>query len=501
MITSSVRSALLLGLLCATGIAWADPGPASEPSAESPPAAAAKLAAAAPGPVSAVTRRPDVIFVTIDTLRRDHLSCYGHERLTSPTIDALARDGVLFTDCQAVIPVTGPSHASMFSGLYAHTNGAFRNGVKISEEPVLLGTLLGEHGYRSHATVAGWTLKDAQCGLARGFDTYDEDLGERVRVVTKMRRAEDVTASALKWVDDEIAPQGADRAPVFLFVHYFDPHEPYDAPLEKTPGPNPRADGGPGLERHAKYLEAYDREIAYTDAQVGVLFDGLRERGLLDEAIVVFTADHGQSFGEHDYGGKEGGHGRRVYQSTMAAPLVISAPGLVRPGRTIDLPVSHLDLFPTLASLAGLPYRSLPANLQGEDLSGLLRDPVAEPPWGGARRLRYGIAFRGAVGNKANIFRFFQNRDIEDASPVQYSIIDGAQKVIVNPKKPERYEVYDLLADPGELDPLEGQARARFATHVGKLEAWYERTKGELDTTPLTEEQIEALRSLGYVGN
>ncbi len=466
-------------------------------------AAGASIAAPAGGEgvARSLRERPDVILVTIDTLRRDHLSAYGHERLTSPTIDRLAKEGVLFTDAQSVIPVTGPSHATMLSGLYAQTHGAFRNGVKIAEEPVLLGSLLGGLGYRSHAVVAGWTLKDAQCGLGRGFDSYDEDMGERVKLVTRMRRAEEVTDSALSWVDAELKPLGEDRPPVFLFVHYFDPHEPYDAPLEQTPGKNPNADGGPDLEKHAQRLEAYDREIAYTDAQVGRLLAGLRAKGLLDEAIVVFTADHGQAFGEHGEGDKEGKHGRKVYQSTMAAPLIVWAPGLVPGGRRIDLPVSHLDLFPTIASLAGAPWRSLPANLQGHDLSGVLKDPKAAVPWGGARRLRYGVAFRGAVGNKFNLFRMFQNKKIDDATPLQYSVIDGAHAVLVDPKKPHRYEVYDLAADPGQFDPLEDRERARFQGHVGKLADWFERTKGELDLTPLTDEQREGLEALGYVGN
>ena len=490
---SRFRRSLLAFLATATLAAAQQPAPEA-------PAASSRPEAAEEG-VRHSRERPDIVFISFDTTRRDHVSAYGHERLTTPNVDRLAREGALFTDCQAVIPVTGPSHVTMFSGLYPQTHGAFRNGVRVPEEPVLLGDLLKEHGYRSHAAVAGWTLKDAQCGLARGFDSYDEDLNERVNVVTLIRRANEVTDATLRWVDEELAPLGDERPPVFLFVHYFDPHEPYDAPSGEVPGPNPAADGGPELTKYDKYLPEYDREIAFTDAQMGRLLDGLKERRLLDESIVVFTADHGQSFGEHGYGGPIGGHGRRAYQSTLAAPLVVWAPGYVRAGTRIDLPVSHLDLFPTLASLAGVPWRTLPANLQGYDLSGVLLDPEAEAPWGSARRIRHGLAFRGAVGNKFNIFRFFQNRNVDDSKPVQYAILDGDHKVVVRPNKPSKYEVYDFAADPGELSPLEGRERERFAGHVKRLAEWFERTCGKLEAKPLTEEQEEALRSLGYLGN
>lgn len=494
-------SVLLLPIL--GGLAPPAPaGPASGAETVGAAAGTARAAAETTAEVRHSRERPDLVFISFDTTRRDHVSAYGHERLTTPTVDRLAREGALFTNCQAVIPVTGPSHVTLFTGLYPQTHGAFRNGVPVGEEPVLLGDLLRAHGYRSHASVAGWTLKDEQCGLGRGFDSYDEDLDERVKVVTHMRRADAVTDAALGWYDEEIAPLGDERPPVFLFVHYFDPHEPYDAPSSTpVPGPNPAADGGPALTKHSQFLEEYDREIAFTDAQTGRLLDGLRERGLLEEAIVVFTADHGQAFGEHGEGGPEGKHGRKAYQSTLAAPLVVWAPGFVRAGTRIDLPVSHVDLLPTLASLTGVPWRSLPANLQGHDLSGVLLDPAAEPPWGAARRIRHGMAFRGAVGNKWNLFRFFQNRDVDDSTPLQYAVLDGDHKVLVRPKKPERYEVYDLAADPGELRPLKGRERERFRGHVTRLADWFDRTCGVLEAKPLTAEQEEALRSLGYLGN
>lgn len=444
--------------------------------------------------------RPDVLVVTFDTLRRDHVSAYGHERLTTPTVDALARRGVLFTDCQSAIPVTGPSHATMFTGLYPQSHGAFRNGVPIASEVTTLAELLSAAGYRTHAAVAGWTLRKNLCGLDRGFQSYDQNMQDRYHVTNVMRTAPDVTDAVLRWIDGDLLAGEGQRDPYFLFVHYFDPHEPYEAPGGEPLAPNPAADGGPELTRFSDRLEAYDREIAFADAELGRLLEGMEERGLLEDAVVVFTADHGQSFGEHGYGGRAGAHGRRVYQSTLAVPLVVSSPGRIPEGRTSDLPVAHVDLLPTIAGLVGLPERALPGALQGYSLEGMLRRPDAPAPWGAARRLRHGVAFGGATGNPWNPFRFFQNKKVDGAAPRFYTVLDEGVKVIVNPRRPHRYEVYDLTTDPGELSPLR-EDRKRYQGQIRRLEEWFARTGRELRATQLSDEDREKLEGLGYVGN
>ncbi|MEM7249479.1 MAG: sulfatase, partial [Acidobacteriota bacterium] len=258
-------------------------------------------------PDAAVTEPADILVITVDTVRRDHLSCYGHETLTTPNIDQLAAEGVLWTDCQAAISVTGPSHVTMFTGVYPQVHGAFRNGVKVKPERMTLGELLGAAGYQRQAFVAGWTLKDRVCGLAKGFDTYDDDMDKRYSVVNLMRKADEVTNDALAWFEGEQKRRAkGERDPYFVFVHYFDPHEPYEPVPGPALRPNPQADGGPALEKYDTHLEAYDREIAYTDGEIGRLVDELKKMGLLKDAIIALTADHGQSFGEHGYGGPEG---------------------------------------------------------------------------------------------------------------------------------------------------------------------------------------------------
>ena len=444
-------------------------------------------------------KRPDIILVSIDTLRRDHVSCYGAERLTTPRIDALAASGVRFTDAQGVVPLTGPSHVTMLTGLNPQEHGAFRNGVKLDPAKVTLPEILAADGYTTAAVVAGWTLKRGQVGLDSEFQLYDDDgMEERYSVVNLMRRADKVTDGALRWADAEKA-KGAGRAPYFLFVHYFDPHEPFESPLAEVPAANPAAKGFQ-VPKHAEQLPAYDREIAFTDRELGRMLDGLTSRGLLGDAVILVTADHGQAFGDHGYGGPEGAHGRRVYQDNVLIPLVVSAPGRIAGGRTIDLPVSHLDILPTLTALGGVAESSLPLGLSGYSLANVLTTPSAAPPWGKARRARNGVTYRGAVGNKWNPFRWAMNKDVDAAEPIYAFGIQDGRKLIVDFTPKHSIEVYDLVKDPWETTPLaEKDVPGRDAWAQSVLD-WYQRTKSpDLRASQPTGAELENLRSLGYV--
>jgi arylsulfatase A-like enzyme len=374
--------------------------------------------------------------------------------------------------------------------------------VRMPDAPVTLAEILRGQGYRTGAVVSGWTLRDAQCGLGQGFETYDDaGMDERYKVVNLMRRADAVTDSAIRWFDQGAAMPGR---PWFLFVHYFDPHEPYDLPIKSPLADNPARKDLPRATVHSGMLPAYDNEIAYADAQLGRLLDHLRERGALKDTLIVFTADHGQSFGDNGYGGPEGEHGRKVYQTQVAVPLVMHLPGRIAASRSA-LPVSHLDILPTIAELLGLPVSVLPAGLPGASLAKVAADPSAPPPWGRARRTRHGLAFRGAVGNKWNIFRWMQNKNVEKAEPLcAYVLTDDGRKVIVDFAKKNAIEVYDLRKDPCEQVNLAGQAvPVDVARSAGEeIFAWYDRTRNaELSAPAPSAEDLEKLRSLGYVGN
>ena len=466
---------------------------ASEPAA--PGVAPAPSAPASP-------RRPDIILISFDTLRRDHVSCYGAERLTTPRIDALAASGVRFTDAQGVVPLTGPSHVTILTGLNPQEHGAFRNGVKVNPATITLPQLLATQGYETAAVVSGWTLKRSQVGLDACFKFYDDEgMEERYGVVNLMRRADKVTDAALAWADRQVAKTlpGTSRAPSFLFVHYFDPHEPYESPLTEAPGPNPAA-GGFQRPLHVEALPAYDREIAFADRELGRLLDGFKTRGMLDDTVILVTADHGQSFGDHGYGGPEGAHGRRVYQDNVAVPFILFAPGRIPGGRSVDLPVSHLDILPTLATLGGVPESVMPPGLPGFSLAKVLADPASPPPWGKARRTRHGVTYRGAVGNKWNIFRWAMNKDVDAAEPLYAFGIQDGKKLIVDFTPRHSIEVYDLVKDPWESHPLAVEdVPGRDAWAQAVLD-WYARTKSsDLRASQPTGAELENLRSLGYV--
>lgn len=491
--TSFLRRALLssLVLVASSALAVHDP--------PSPPVKAPE--AQPPAPVAG-RARTNLLFVSFDTLRRDHVSCYGHDRLTTPVIDSLAREGMLFTDAQGVIPLTGPSHATMFTGHYPQVHGAFRNGVKMPASQVTLAEMLAEEGYRTGAVVSGWTLRDVQCNLGQGFAWYDDaGMDERYNVVNLMRRADAVTDSAISWFDQGAGAAGGQ--PWFLFVHYFDPHEPYDLKERIEIPENPARKDLPRGYAHRQRLADYDNEIAFADRELGRLLSHLRAKGALENTLVVFTADHGQSFGDNGYGGPEGAHGRKVYQSQVAVPLIFALPGRIPAGSVNDLPVSHVDLVPTIIELLGVPVARVPAGLPGASLARVAQDPSAPAPWGRARRTRHGLTFAGSVGNKWNIFRWAQNKDVERAEPLHgYVLTDDGRKVVVDFGKKPKVEIYDLKADPLEQRNLAGQAVPEEAAVAQgeQVLAWYDRTRaGELSAPAPTAEDLEKLRALGYV--
>jgi arylsulfatase A-like enzyme len=465
----------------------------------SPPASVSEGAAAVAPAEPSAPRRLNLLLITFDTLRRDHVSCYGSAKLTTPHVDQLASQGVLFTDVQGVVPITGPSHATIMTGLYPQAHGAFRNGVPMHQEPVTLAEMLKDSGYRTGAVVSGWTLRAQQCGLSQGFESYDDAMNQHYKMVNVMRRGDGVTDSAIRWLD----AGASDSRPFFLFVHYFDAHEPYDLALDMGLKDNPAKKDLPSSVAYTENLPAYDNEIAYADSQLGRLLDHLRERSLLDRTLIVFTADHGQSFGDNGYGGPQGEHGRKVYQSQVAVPLVMRLPGLIPAGTRDDLPVSHIDIVPTIAGLLGIPQEKVPPALPGASLARVIEDPSAAPPWGRARRTRHGLAFGGAVGNKWNIFRWMQNHDVETAQPLcAYVLTDDGRKVIVDFTKKRRVEIYDLKSDPGEKVNLAGHdVTPDAAEKQGEdVFAWYDRTRSTDLTAPATSaEDLEKLRALGYV--
>ena len=294
--------------------------------------------------------RPNVLLVTIDTLRADRLGCYGGA--PTPTLDALAARGVRFATAIAHAPLTGPSHASLLTGLTPLRHGVRDNGRSslVATAPTLAEAFRGA-GWRTVAFVSGFPL-DHRFGFDRGFESYDDRLprgSDRRRAAFVERTAERTTAAALRWLGT-----AAPSAPWFLWVHYFDPHAPYEPPPE-----------------HAAHFPGrpYDGEVAFVDAQLGRLLQALEDGSAGRETLVLVTSDHGESLGEHG----EETHGVFVYDATLRVPLVLAGPGVPK-GRVSQTVARGIDVAPTLLALAGAPPlrgaegRSLVPAFSGKEL-------------------------------------------------------------------------------------------------------------------------------------
>ena len=373
----------------------------------------------------AKAERPDLLLVTLDTTRADHLTPG-----TTPHLNALAARGVRFTAAYATAPTTFPSHASMMSGLYPAGHGVHENGRHLNESVPLLAERLRDLGYSTAAFVSGYPL-ERQFGLARGFDLYDDELGTD----ENERRADATTDRALAWLDSPVA------GPRFLWVHYYDAHEPY-APPE------------PFRSRFAGDL--YRGEIAFVDSELGRLVEAF-ERGSNKGGVrLLIVADHGEGRGDHG----EMLHGNLLYQGVMNVPLILAGDG-IEPAARHDA-VSIRQVRATLLEWAG-----------GPPASGGLSRPIAEP----------------ALGEAMQPFLNYRWQP-------QTMATDGKYKLI----RSGRLEIYDLESDPEERQNLSSSAGTTPDRALTRAVADYPLPlSGSAPATPADEESRQKLASLGYV--
>jgi arylsulfatase A-like enzyme/Flp pilus assembly protein TadD len=399
-------------------------------------------------PLKAAPPRPNLLLVTIDTLRPDRLGCYGSPHLKTPAIDRLAASGVVFGRAFAHAPLTLPSHADILLGTTPLRHGVHDNGnFKVPENLPNLATFLKENGYATGAFIGAFPL-DARFGLNRGFDVYDENYGSGTGLDFQFveRKAEAVVGSALAWLEGRPGPW-------FLWIHLFDPHQPYEPPA-------------PFSDRFKD--DPYSGEVAYVDSALAKLFGRLEDSRRAGSTVVVITGDHGQSLGEHG----ETTHGYFAYNSTLWVPLIVSGPG-VKPGR-IEENVCHIDIFPTVCDLLGL---ARPAYLEGVSLLPLLQGKgltsLASRP----------IYFE-------SLYAYYRR----GWAPLR-GFIEGTKKFIDLPLP----EVYDLKADFGEARNLAGKdlsrERARLAELIKSGSSPETAVRPRLDAAAR-----EKLQSLGYVG-
>ncbi len=397
----------------------------------------------------------NVLLLTLDTTCRDHLGCYGDSAARTPVLDSLAADGVRFSRCWSVAPVTLTAHASILTGLYPPTHGVRDNGLyRLGESVPTLAASLGQAGYNPAAVVAAYVLA-SRFGLARGFTRYDERFpapsGRAAGFVVE-RDADAVSAAALEYLESL-----GNNEPFALWLHYYDPHAPYAPPapfdslFRKTP---------------------YDGEVAYMDSRIGEVIGWLKRSGRYDNTLILAVADHGEALGSHG----EPTHGIFLYNPTLLVPLIVKLPHGEAAGEVVDADVSQVDILPTLLDYLGLP---VPPGLPGRSLLPAARG--AEPP---TQRTFY-----------------FETCLTEDSFgwSALFGCVHGDEKYILAPEP----ELYDLAADPEEANNL------AVTDSVALLAAEARFTRLERDLQPhgappssglaLDAENAQRLRALGYI--
>jgi len=388
----------------------------------------------------------NLLLITIDTLRADRLGCYGYAKGATPRIDELARQGVLFEQAVAQVPVTLPSHASILTGMQPPVHGVRDNtSFRLDAEAVTLAEVLKSAGYHTAAFVGAYVL-DASFGLDQGFDLYDGSFDTKEESSPRSfaeRRAEGVVGRFREWLAQ---PR---TKPFFAWVHLYDPHLPYTPPA-------------PFSERFA--ASPYDGEIAYVDQQLGILLEELD-----DSTLVVLTADHGESLGEHG----EKTHGFFVYDAALRIPLILANRWMLPSGIRVSSQVQSVDILPSVLELLRIEP---PPSAQGESLLPLVRgEPTSERP-------AYGECFVAQLN-----FRW---------APLR-SLRTGGFKYVDAP----RPELYDMARDPGESRNLAQDQPGRATEMKKKLEALVSGWPASLSSRQQPDpEALGKLRTLGYAG-
>lgn len=398
--------------------------------------------------------RPNVILVTIDTLRADHVGCYGYKDVQTPTIDALARGGARFTHAYSPVPITLPSHSALLTGSFPMVTGMHDfSGNKLPATAETLAEVLRQNGYATAAFI-GSAVLDSRFGLNQGFETYFDhfDFSRllEINLDQMARRGDVVVDEALNWL--KLSP----RRPFLLWVHLYDPHHPYTPPE-------------PFATQYRSH--PYDGEIAYADSQLGRLNSFLKQMGVLDPAVFVVAGDHGEGLGEHG----EKTHGFFIYNSTVHVPLIMKLPGTGP--RVIDNEVSLVDVMPTILQALKV---SVPAGVQGRSLLGQIQGRPASAPSN-----VYAESYLPLLH-----FRWSQVRSLQSRG----------MKYI----ETTRPEIYDLQNDPKELknlyptrQALGHEMRDRLNGLIRRLTPAGGSPTGERELTDPA--LLERLKSLGYV--
>ncbi len=435
----------------------------------------------------APSKTPNVLLVTLDTTRADHLSCYGYEKKTSPVLDKLAEQGVLFEKAMAQAAVTPVSHASILTGLYPFHHGLrILHGTnyqsKLTSDQVTLAEMLTEHGYATGAFVSAFPVTK-YFGLDQGFQVFDAEFGEQrqaavnqvgmVNTGRHQRGAAETTDLALEWLRSV-------EGPFFAWVHYFDPHDPEVQPppeyMRRFPAPKSQ-------KPWDVWRYKYDIEIEYMDEHMGRLFDFFRERGEWEDLVVVVVSDHGEGLGDHNWWS----HGV-LYQEQIRVPLVMKGPGSPADTR-IPYQVRTIDIVPTVADYVGL---DLPELMDGQSLLPLFEPGAADPKL---------VAYADSVNMLTYKIPSAPTADRKD--DMYFCVSEEPWKYIRHALKPQDSKLYNLVEDPSEQRNLLTERREISQKMEDLLQSFDFRPRPAAETpqetTQESEEALERLRELGYI--
>jgi choline-sulfatase len=407
---------------------------------------------ASPSGPSESEPRPNLLLITIDTLRADHLSCNGSKNVATPHLDRLAHGGVNFTQTRTAVPLTLPAHASIMTGSYPPVHGVRDNGTfRLAEEQLTLAEVLSGQGYETAAFVGAFVL-DRDFGIAQGFDVYDEgDWGgvEALGSLSAERNAEAVHDAFSKWLTGRVGGK-----PFFVWIHLYDPHAPYDPPE-------------PFRTKYAG--DPYAGEIASADTVVGTTIADLESRELLDSTLVAVVGDHGEGLGEHG----EQTHSLLIYNSTIHVPMLVRFPRMIPPGTSVGRLTRTIDLAPTILDYLGV---SLDFG-QGTSLRPLVDGAIPDDEI---------LAYSESLYPSLNL-GWSELRSLET---------DGYRFILA-----PRPELYDVRNDPGEtknLVDVNPKVADQLSRSLASLMASMRAQAG--DSRLVVDSRTEQmLRSLGYI--
>jgi choline-sulfatase len=422
----------------------------------------------------------NVILITIDTVRADHLGCYGASNVHTPTLDGLAHDGIVFEQAISQVPLTWPSHAAILTSSYPFQNGVQDfTGQPLDERFRSVAQVFKQQGYATGAVVSAFVL-DRSWGLARGFDFYDDAFSaeafQQKDIGLVDRKAGESVTRAIRWLGK------TSQRPFFFWLHLYDPHSPYDPPE-------------PFRTEYRGRL--YDGEIAYADHELGRLIAWLKQNHLYDRSLIVFLSDHGESLGDH--GEKE--HGFFVYDSTVHIPLIVKPPAGsgVRLGR-VGRPVETVAVAPTMIRFAGMKNPGT-KNMERQN-TGKRNDDRQNSGQNDRRNPEKqfqspGLLDSGADGDDAAYSESFYSFSSFGWSPL-HALRTSRYHYIEAPVP----ELYDVLVDPQEKNNLASQQTATVAVLKDKLQSLLRRNPfkpTESGNSGLSPDALAKLSSLGYV--